>query len=197
MNAGWKMLFALLGGAAIYEMGVNIGEHRERHEYYNRARAYCNSVGKPLLTVGMQRTRVNPPDGDYVVDIDPDVQNIPGGVLASVTDMPFPNKLFGVAYNSHVLEHLNTVGEIEEAIAECRRVADYTVLLVPSPYSIYANLFCPSHKFRLWFDTQKNRIVAKPSGWQTGLGVDYPAGAVKQVMVTYEPLPMPVIIKGT
>ncbi len=128
-----KVLLAALGGAAVWETGVQIKEHKERHNWFNWSREYCNSVGKPLLTVGLQRGTYNPPDGDIVVDVDPEVLNIPTGVLSSVTAMPFPDKSFGVAYNSHVLEHLQSPEDIEAARAgleAARRALDGTYDLV-------------------------------------------------------------------
>lgn len=190
-----KTLLVALGGAVLWETGVQVKEHVERHDWYNWSREYCDSVGKPLLTVGLQRGTYNPPNGDSVIDVDPEVLDVSGGVLASVTALPFPDKKFGIAYNSHVLEHLSSPEDIEAAIAECRRVADYAVLLAPSPYSIMANLFCPSHNYRLWMDSKNNKVVVKPSSWQTGIGVNY-GGAVKQTMFTYNPLPMPAVIQG-
>ena len=182
----------VVGAAVLWELRLGVQEHIERHQYYGIARAYCDEVGKPLLTIGMQRWSGNPPDGDYVIDTDPAVMSVPGGIMGSVTEIPFPDKHFGVAYNSHVLEHLDTPEDIELAIVECRRVADYAFLLTPSPNSLYANLFCPSHKFRLWYDKENNKILVKPSTWQTGWGVDYPS--VSQAMVTYDPLPLPAVV---
>jgi hypothetical protein len=204
MKTGWKIFLGGAGLILIYEAATFLREHAERHWWYDWSRQYCDIEGKPLLTIGIQRHSINPPNGDYTLDIDPKVLTIPGGVHANELDMPFPDKMFGVAYNSHTLEHLNTSADIEKAISECRRVADYAVLLAPSAYSIYANLFCPTHKFRLWLDNENNRIMVKPSEWQTGLGEYYKyskyslphSGGTRQAMLTHEPLPMPAIIRG-
>ncbi len=196
MNVGWKVFLGGVGLIAVYQVTTSIRENAERHWWYDWSRQYCDTVGKPLLSVGLQRWSMFPPDGDYTLDIDPEVLAVPGGVLGDECDMPFPDKMFGVAYNPHTLEHLNTAEDIEKAVSECRRVADYAVLLAPSPYNIYSNLFCPSHNFRRWFDSDRNEIVVRPSEWQTGFGEHYSSRGTGQAMITFEPLPLPAIIKG-
>ena len=197
MKTGWKVFLGItgtvIGGAAVYE-GVNaLKENGERHTWFNFARQYCDAVGKPLLSVGMRRHSWEPPNPDYVLDTDPAVLDIPNGVLGNECDMPFSDKQFGFVYNAHTLEHLDSIEDIERAITECRRVADFVILLCPNPNGIYSNLFCATHKFRLWFDQFSNRIIVKPSNWQTGMGTHYETGAS---MLTYEPLPFPAVIKG-
>lgn len=195
MHFLWKIALAAL----TYEGVIQVKEHKERHDYFNWARGYCDSVGKELLRIGMRRSGLEPPNGDVTLDIDPEVLNIAGGVQGDERFMPFRDKEFGVCFNEHTLEHLHSAEDVEMAIKECRRVADYTVLLAPSPYSIYASLFCPSHRLRLWFDNEQNEIVVRPNDWRTGLGYSYEADTggvvIRQAMVlSYDQIELPAII---
>jgi hypothetical protein len=184
---------AIIGSVAICEVINTVKENNERHTWYNYARQYCNAVNKPLLEVGMRRYSWQPPDGDYVIDTDPAVLDLPNGVQGTECEMPFPDKMFGFVYNAHTLEHLNSVEDIEKAISECRRVADFTILLTPNPHSIVANFFCPTHKFKLWMDQVNNKIIVKPSEYEIGIGSHFTTDAS---FLTYELLPMPAIIEG-
>ncbi len=182
---GWTIAKILLG----YEGGMAIRENVERHKYYNQARAYADSVGKPLLVVGMKRHFYQPPDGDVTADIDPRVEEIPGGVWADERDLPFSNKEFGAVYNAHTLEHMSSAEDVEKAINECLRVADVGVFLAPSPYSVIANFLCPSHYLRLWFDETNNSIKVTDNRYRTGLGyssgdTSHPPSKISQSLVT-------------
>jgi len=188
MGIGWTVVKLLVA----YEGGMTIRENAERHKYYNQARQYADSVGKPLLVVGMKRFFWQPPNGDITVDIDPEVQNIPGGVWSDEREMPFEDKTFGAVYNAHTLEHLPTVEDVEIAVNECLRIADIGVFLAPSPYSMIANMFCPAHHLRLWFDQTNNRIRVTDNRWRTGIGIQsgdtshQPPTVVEQSLVTGE-----------
>jgi len=206
MKTGWKVLIGVAAGALIYEGIVTAGELSERFDNWAWAREYCDRVGKPLLRIGMHRGPFEPPNGYYTLDIDPAIENIPGGVLGDERRMPFHDKQFGVCFNEHTLEHLHDAESVEMAVSECRRVADYAVLLAPSPYSIYASMFCPSHRLRLWLDNDKNQIVVRPNTWRTGMGKIYPAdtGGEKiarnvgqQMILRYDEMKLPAIIRGT
>jgi len=154
----------------IYEGGIELRQNHERHSYFNQARDYADSVGKPLLTVGMKRRFWEPSDGDVTIDIDPEVEKIEGGVIADVRSIPFEDKYFGACYCSHVLEHMETVEDAQRAVDECVRVSDISVFLCPSPYSIIGNFFCPAHHLRIWFDPLLNRIRVKDNSFRTGIG---------------------------
>lgn len=204
MGVGLNLLLTLLGTVGAYETVIQVQEFNERNEYYKWARQYCDSVGKPLLRVGMKRSILEPPNGDYTLDIDPAVLELTDtiGVQGDERAMPFPDKMFGVCFNEHTMEHLNTIEDVELAVAESRRVADYAVLLCPSPYSLYATFFCPSHRLRLWFDNDNNRITVKPNDWITGVGKTFSADTgylapVGQAMVlNYDQIELPAIIPG-
>lgn len=193
---------AVLGTAVVYEGSIQVSEHAERYHYWEVARAYCDLVGKPLLRIGIKRSYFEPPNGDITIDIDLKVLDIPGGVHGDERFMPFADKQFGACFNEHTLEHLHTAEDVEMAVNECARVADVAFLLAPSPYSIWANLFNPTHNLRLWMDPRNNRILVRPNKWKTGLGFVYEGDtggmglATGQGMIVYEKMPVPAVIIG-
>ncbi len=173
MKTAGKVFLGILVAAASYEIIIQLAEYAERYEYWKWSREYCDRVGKQLLRIGMQRSPIEPKNGDVTLDIDERVQEIPGGVHGDERNMPFSDKQFGVCFNEHTLEHLFSSDDVQLAVNECRRVADYAVLLAPSPNSLYASLFCPTHHLRLWFDNEKKQIVTRPNTWNTGFGYDF------------------------
>ena len=152
------MILTLLGLWVGYESGIGIRNIIERHTYYKEAREYCDSVGKPMLRLGMRKYFWEPPDSDVTVDIDPEVEQTLGGIRADERKLPFANKEFGVCVNQHTLEHLSSIQDAEQAVNESVRVADIAVLLTPSPYSLFTNVFNPHHNLRLYFDPINNTI---------------------------------------
>lgn len=173
MKTGTKILIGIVGVAVLYEMTINGIELWERFHYWNWAKKYCDSVGKPLLRIGMHRGPFEPPNGDVTLDVDPAINSIPGGVEGDERFMSFKDNEFGVCFNEHTLEHLHSPEDVDMAVRECCRVADYSVLLAPSPYSIYASLFCPSHRLRIWLDQDTNSYHAVPNEYITGFGKHY------------------------
>ena len=151
-------LKTLLGLWVGYEGGIGVRNIIERHTYYKEAREYCDRIGKPMLRIGMRKYFWEPPDADVTVDINPEVRTIAGGICADERNLPFANKEFAACINQHTLEHLSSIGDIEKAVNECVRVADIAVLLTPSPYSLFTNVFNPHHNLRLYFDQVKNTI---------------------------------------
>lgn len=178
---------------ATYQGGLTLKENLERHRYWNQAREYADRRNKPLLVVGMKRWVWEPPNGDVTVDLDPIVENIPGGVCASECDMPFMDKEFGAVYNAHTLEHMLTAEDLELAVNENIRVSDKTIFLCPSPWSIIGNFFCPAHHFRLWFDQTNNRIKITDNRWRTGLGLK--GGGQFQISQSFVTETLPEIVK--
>lgn len=169
-------MFGLLAaGVLVYEGFIHLAETQERWNYYNYGRDYCTKTGKQLLRIGVRRGVLEPPMGDVTLDIDPVVLNYEGGVLGDERHMPFADKQFGVCFNEHTLEHLETPKDVELAVNECIRVADIAILLAPSPYGIYATFFCPLHNLRLWFDNENNTIKVAENKYITGVGVIAPA----------------------
>lgn len=167
--------WAILGLAAAYEVGIQVKETRERHSLFRQAREYSDSVGKPLLRIGVRRSPLEPPNGDVTLDLDPVVTRIPGGVHGDERNMPFSNRMFGACFNEHTLEHLGRPGDVQAAVEECCRVAEVAMFLCPSPYSLFANLFNRTHHLRLWFNQETNSIIVTSNRWNTGLGIDAPA----------------------
>jgi len=182
------LLIKLLAG---YEAGMITRQIGERIRYYKEARAYADTVGKPLLNIGMQRAPWQMPNGDVTVDLDPKVLTIPGGVMTDERDMPFGDKEFAIVVNSHTLEHLPDAQSVEQAVNECLRVADKAIIICPSPYELISNMFCPGHHLRLWFDQTNNRIKVTDNRWKTGLGYNY-GPKISQAMVIDT---MPEVIK--
>jgi len=191
------MLGKLLLMAGAYEVSMTVRAHLEEHTYWKLAREHCDKVSKPLLLIGMRRwwkIIEGMPNGDVTLDLDPAVQGIEGGVWADERDMPFADKQFGACVNEHTLEHLHLVEDIQLAVNECVRVADKSIFIAPSPYSIYANFFVPGHNFRLWFDSVNNKIGVVDNLYRTGLG--YTSG-VGQTLVAESEAPVVVSNKKT
>ena len=200
MKTGWALLLGALSAAVVYEGAIQLSEIAERAKYWQLARAYCDAVEKPLLRIGIRRGPFEPPNGDVTLDVDTKVLDIPGGVHGDERAMPFRDKEFGIAFNEHTLEHLHTAEDVELSVNECRRVADYAILLCPSPYSWYASLFNPTHYLRLWFDPANNKIIVRPNNWNTGIGFVHEGdtGSIGkttgQAMIIYDPINIPAII---
>ena len=183
---GWTIAKILLA----YEGGMVVRDNMERWKHYKSAREYADLARKPLLMVGMPRQFWQPQSADVILDIDPLVETIEGGIMADERDIPFPDKFFGACYNAHTLEHMFTVEDCEIAINECTRVSDLTTFVCPSPYSIYANFFCPSHHLRLWFDQINQRIKVTDNRFNTGMGLNTGGGyetpnSINQALVVH------------
>ena len=56
--------------------------------------------------------------------------------------LPFADKQFGVAFLSHILEHLDNW---QFALAEASRVADYLVIVLPHP-AYFSGWLAPGHR---------------------------------------------------
>ena len=177
------MIRTLLMLAGTYWAVTSLAETSERQEYFKAAREYCDEVSKPMLQVGIRHWLLNPPESEVTLDIDERVLEVPGGVVGDERDMPFTNKQFGVCMNSHTLEHLYNAEDIEKAISECVRVADYAVLLVPTPYGI-GSLLHPDHKLNILFKDDNIYIKKKwyVEGWK------WPGG-IGQAMVLHDEKP--------
>ncbi len=145
-----KPILAILGTLVGYEVTIQGIETYERHKFWNVSREYCEAVGKPLLRIGIRRSKLEPPNGDVTLDLDLAVLKIPGGVVGDERDIPFADKQFGVCFNEHTLEHLHSAEDVNQAVKECARVADYAVFLTPSPYSLWSNFFCETHRLRIF-----------------------------------------------
>jgi hypothetical protein len=169
------MIGTIIGSLIAWETATSIGSIYERHKLYNQAVQESERSGKPILRIGMRRSFIEPPNGDYTLDIDPAVLKLDGGVQGDERDMPFEDKQFSVAFNEHTLEHLYKAEDVQKAVNECVRVADHAYIICPSPNSIISNMFNPTHHLRLWFDQENNTIKVTENRYNTGLGFNFAA----------------------
>lgn len=136
-------------GVAGYQAGIVAAQYGARHRWFLASRDYCRKVGKPLLRIGIRRSPWEPPNGDMTLDIDPIILQVPGGVLGDVRNMVmFRDRQLGVCFIEHVLEHLYTPADVQLAVNEALRVADYVVILFPQADNISAYLD-PTHRLLL------------------------------------------------
>lgn len=176
----WAKLIAL--GIAAYEGTFFLQETGERREYQKLARRYCDEVGKPMLQIGIPERPWEYTLADVYLDINPEVENYPGGMVADERAIPFPDKHFGACYNSHTLEHLATADDIQQAVNECCRVADQAIFLCPSPHRI-ASVLHPGHRFRVFF-RENNQIAVRRLRYamQAGQAIITPQDQVPEVI---------------
>lgn len=122
-----------------------IGENEDRQEKYDLARSIADASGKPLLTIGRPKHNEYP-CSEVVLDIDAQViYDCPiGGVVGDVMSIPYPDKYFGAALVSHVLEHLHSAQDAYKAWSELWRVSDYVVVATPGNLNLTAILH-PDH----------------------------------------------------
>jgi hypothetical protein len=142
-----------------WQLAVWLGEIRDKNRKYNNARDYADERKKPLLVVGgpwggrRLRYRLKIPahgSGDVCLDIDGNaITGQPNAVIASITHIPFADKIFGAVFASHVLEHLPTVDDAKRALVELDRVAETVFIAYPSKQSI-AGWFVPGHHLWVW-----------------------------------------------
>ncbi|MBM2824624.1 MAG: hypothetical protein HW402_288 [Dehalococcoidales bacterium] len=156
------VFFLVLGicfGISVWQLAVWLGEVRSKRQKYRAAQAYAQARNKPLLVVGGPwgnkpwRRRLNMPAhaiGDVCLDIDSKaIGGCANGVVATVVQMPFGDKSFGAVFVSHVLEHLPSIKDAEEALSELSRVAEAVFIAYPSRESI-AGWVTSGHHLWLW-----------------------------------------------
>ena len=73
----------------------------------------------------------------------------------------FPDKIFGSAFASHIIEHLPSVADAELAMSELHRVADKVFIVAPSKASILAWVW-PDHY--LWVSETDGEVDFKQRG---------------------------------
>ena len=144
----------LLCITGLHQIAVMYSHQVDRNQKYELARVYADHVGKPLLVVGGPygaagfRRLMNLPAhgfGNVCIDLDPNAcYGSAEYVQADVRDIPFPDKYFGAAFVSHVLEHLPTAQDCIGAVNELNRVAEVVLVASPTPSSIIASLI-PGH----------------------------------------------------
>lgn len=147
----------MLVPATLYALGAYAADVIIRPELVAvKARRAARRRGKPLLNVGAGtpgssvRVAVFGPTrwGDVNTDLagkGRPVLGRPDRVFrADVEDLPFPDKSFGAAIASHVIEH---VDDPKRAMQELRRVADEVFVVVPKWWAPHTWMH-PGHK---WF----------------------------------------------
>jgi ubiquinone/menaquinone biosynthesis C-methylase UbiE len=130
--------------------------------YARKARAVANALGKPMLNVGCGTPGSSlrsllfgvPLYGDVNVDLASSrlcngTANVCHG---DVNALPFPDKFFGSALASHIIEHVEDPGR---AVRELCRVSDYVVVIVPKWWAPHTWIH-PGHK---WFISQKGDTI--------------------------------------
>ncbi len=158
-----------------WQLAVITKENGYKSRSYQSATRYAWARGKPLLVAGgpwgikpIRKWLKKPAHGggDVCLDIDRRaLGNQPGAVIADITRIPFADKGFGAVFASHILEHLATVADAEQALSELRRVADTVFIVYPSRQSIPAWLKREHH---LWLWQKKNVIYLKQRGGPSG-----------------------------
>lgn len=151
-------------GIIAWQMLVWLGEIRDKREKYQRALSYARNSGKPLLIAGgpygRQKLRrffriAAHGGGDVCLDID---RNAVAGhsqpVVASVTHIPFEDRVFGSVFASHLLEHLPSMEDARQALNELSRTADAVFITSPSRQSLSGWLH-PDHHLWVWQEGDK------------------------------------------
>lgn len=150
------VLELIAAGVVLQEASLVASEMKERKTVFRQARAYADSVGKPLLVVGVPKGPAFHRKGDVTIDLDPILCALFGAQVSDVRAIPYPDGYFGAAFISHVLEHLPTVADAEQAVRELSRVAQKTFIVSPHRSSLIACLH-PEHK--LWVYQQDGRVM--------------------------------------
>lgn len=160
MNPINQFLAIVASSIITQQVGVLVVEASERHREYAKASEYAGSVGKPLLVVGgpygvgfLRSGFLRSPAhgfGDVCMDIDPMAcRGAPEAIRGSILDIPYPDKYFGAAFASHVLEHMATVDIAVSAYDELSRVADRVFIATPRRLNVLAQ-FNPNHHLWVW-----------------------------------------------
>jgi len=157
MRAWIKGALAFTAGAYIYDVVLRPGFMAQR------AREAANRLGKPVINIGAGtpssslRTWLFGPTtwGDVNVDVAG-----PAGVVGygDIMHLPYPDKTFGAAFVSHVLEHVeDPVG----AVLEMARVADTVWAVTPRWWAPHTWLYT-DHR---WYICDNGDLV---SLWRSG-----------------------------
>jgi hypothetical protein len=152
-------VYGIVAAVVIWQLAVWIGEIRYKNRQSNAAVEYSRRQQKPLLVAGgpwggrpLRRHLKMPAHvmGDVSIDISSGaVEGHPNGIVATVTKLPFPDKTFGAALASHLLEHLYDTTEAKQALAEMSRVADSVFIAYPTRQSLAAWII-PDHRLWVW-----------------------------------------------
>ena len=163
----------------LWQLIVWMIEIQDKNRKYRAASAKALESKKPLLVVGgpwggkKYRHWINKPahgGGDVCMDIQHQaITDHPCGIIASVTHIPFANKVFGSAFASHLLEHLPTTDDAKKALDELNRVAEAVYIVYPSRQSISGWIMADHH---LWVWQRGNTTYVKQRG-KAGVEEEY------------------------
>ncbi|MBI2329608.1 MAG: methyltransferase domain-containing protein [Chloroflexi bacterium] len=155
----WLIVPGICLGVAGWQLVVWLSEIQDKNKKYKAASSYARERGKLLLVAGgpwgckRARRLLKMPahgSGDICLDIDRRaVDGCPNGLVADVTHLPFPDKSFGAAFASHLLEHLASTEDGNQALAELNRVAEAVFIVSPSRQSIPGRVI-PDHHLLVW-----------------------------------------------
>ncbi|MBI2852185.1 MAG: methyltransferase domain-containing protein [Chloroflexi bacterium] len=150
-----------------WQLLVWLGEIRTKREQYRKALFCARRMGKPLLIAGgpygnqwLRRFLKIPAHGggDVCLDINRNaVAGHPQPVVASITNIPFGDKVFGAVFVSHVLEHIPTVTQARQALDEFTRTSDAVFIVSPSRQSVSGWLH-PDHHLWVWQEGDRTFI---------------------------------------
>lgn len=130
---------AIIGGAIVTSLFLDVYHDAEANAKWNEALEYCERVGKPILNAGCGN---NP---RFVADVNLDKEDsiLPNYIKHDLNmALPFGDKQFGAAVAFHVLEH---VEDPKFTLGELNRVADRLYIVVPHHLGVLYWL-TPEHK---------------------------------------------------
>ena len=139
---GWGIaIFLLAMSPFAWIVCEYIYEYGEKEKVLKKAKMKAMELGKPLLNAGCGQIywhAINEAD----VNLDNQERGVPRFVLASIEDIPYPDKYFGAVFCSHTLEHAS---DWRRSLSELHRIADNVYIIVPKPIWI-GNWLNPHHK---------------------------------------------------
>lgn len=114
---------------------------------FEKAKELSNGRGIVNIGAGPHRTyqaQIIAESPSVMANIDIAPNGMPGFVQLDIEaeHLPFSEKQFGVAFLSHILEHLENW---QFALVEACRVADYVVVVLPHP-AYFSGWLDPQHK---------------------------------------------------
>lgn len=144
---GTIILGSLLALVGTYTLRDFLHVTVTRNAAFEQARELSN--GKGIINIGCGPSRTyqaqviaEQPEVLANLDIAPD--GMPHFIQLDVEkkSLPFADKQFGVAFASHILEHLDNW---QFALSEMARVADYVMVVLPHPM-YFSGWLWPSHR---------------------------------------------------
>jgi hypothetical protein len=140
----------VLGAVGLYAAWSSVNHYAQKGRAWAFARRMAGPKG--IINLGASGSAQLP--GPFVgnvagssetaLNVDREPSSLPGFVQLNLDSYPWPfePKQFGVAFASHVLEHLTIP---TAALEEMQRVADIVVVAIPHPWSV-VSMLNPLHK---------------------------------------------------